>query len=128
MYGITVHEDIIAHVILSNIEDAAKDEWGSKFCTAMYTIHRQYMYGDVHEVRSAVTVLTELTTIDQICNMHDAPTPNNIGPHSLAHAVDLNLSYFNALMNTEMDNEITTYGDEYASTSDSKSSAEKLHC
>ena len=48
-FGITVHEDIIAFIILVNIEDVSKHEWGSEFRTAMHTIRHQYTYNSVHD-------------------------------------------------------------------------------
>lgn len=93
----------------------------------MYTICRQYACDAVHDASSVVIILTELAAADQNHNMRYAPAPNNINPRSLAHAVDMNVSYLNALVNAETYDKATTYGDTYASTSDSVSSAEKSH-
>ena len=122
-----VHENTIALDILLNIDNATKHEWGSKFRTAMHTIRRQYAYNAVHNARSVVTILAVVAAADQNCNIHDAPAPNNIGPRSLAHAVDLNLLYLNVLVNDMIDDETKTYGNAYAATLNSESSADKPH-
>ena len=85
------------------------------------------MYDTVHDSRYVTTILKELDVADQNHNMRDAPAHNDIGPHSLANAVDLNVSYLNVLVNAETNDDTTTYGNAYATTSDSKSSVEKLH-
>ena len=75
IYSITIHAYTITLVILSNIEDAAKHEWGSEFRTAMHTIHRYYVYNAVYDTLSVVTILTELAAADQDHNMRNAPSP-----------------------------------------------------
>ena len=126
--GITMHKDTIALVILLNIENTAKHKWGSNFQTAMHTIRHQYAYDAVHNTTSVVSILTKLAAVDQNRNMCNVPASTDIGPCSSANAVDANLLYINMLVDTNMDNDTTTYGDTYVTTSNSESSAEKSYC
>ena len=60
-------------------------------------------------------------------SMPNAPASSDIRTRGSAHAVNSNLLYLSAMVDTEKDNDTTTYGEAYAATSDSESSAEKLH-
>ena len=73
-------------------------------------------------------ILKELAAADQNRNMHNAPAPINISPHNSVNAVNLNLSYLNALVNAKTDDGTTAYGYTYTAISNSESSADKSHC
>ena len=73
----------------------------------------------MYDASSVITIPKKLAAADHNWNMGNAPDPNNIGPCSSAHAVDSDFSYLNTLVNAEMDDEMTTYGNTSASTSDS---------
>jgi hypothetical protein len=48
-YGIRVHDDLNAVVILANMEWAARQSWGTEISVARHTIKEKYRYNHTHD-------------------------------------------------------------------------------
>eukprot|EP00956_Cyclotella_meneghiniana_P026310 scaffold56538_cov51-Cyclotella_meneghiniana.AAC.1 len=75
-YGVNMDDTQIALIILANIEVAATQEYGSEFKTALQTIRRRYNYSHVHNAASIAAIITELSAVDAVRQLKDAPAPS----------------------------------------------------
>ena len=71
-YGITVGADHITLVILSNIDLAAREEWGSNFKPALQAIRQQYSYNYVNTDKTIATTLKGLAGADTVRKLKEA--------------------------------------------------------
>jgi hypothetical protein len=74
-------------MLLANIETAIKSDYGCKFCSAMHTIHKKYMYNHVHNTALLQIILKELVGADGMRVLKDAPAPGAGTAHSVAKLV-----------------------------------------
>ena len=118
-YGVKVGEDVIVLIIIANIEWAASQEWGGEFRDAMRSIRREFTYNKVHDAASCFDIMKFLAAADEARDLRKAKSPSG-----MANAVEEGLSYLGALVDSQH-GEQSTYGEAYATTSDSESSAEK---
>ena len=117
-YGITVGEDVVCLVLLSNVEWAAQQEWGGEFRDAMRKIRAEYPYNKVHSATTFTAIMKRLAAADEARDLRKAKSPSG-----MANAVEEGLNYLGALVS--QNEETSTYGEAYAATSDSESSYEK---
>ena len=66
MYGIIIHEDIIANIVLAEAAKAAHEEWGREIGTAMNKIRLLYGYDYSHDATSVAIILKELVVVDAV--------------------------------------------------------------
>ena len=74
-YGIRVHEDLKAVVILANVEWAARQSWGTEISAAHCTIKAKYRYDHTHDMASIKEILKVLTGTDEARDRRKAPAP-----------------------------------------------------
>ena len=86
-YGIIVHDDMIANIVLAEADEAAREEWGREIGTAMDKIRLQYGYDHPHDATSLAAMLRELAAADAVRTLLDAPAPTH-EPVGHANAVD----------------------------------------
>ena len=86
-YGIVVHDDMIANVVLAEADEAAREEWGREIGTAMDKIRLLYGYDFAHDAASLAVILKELAAADAVRTLLDAPAPTH-EPTGHANAVE----------------------------------------
>ena len=64
-YGIRVHDNLKAVVILANVEWAAWQLWGTEISVAHCTVKAKYRYDHTHDTASIKEILKVLTTADE---------------------------------------------------------------
>jgi hypothetical protein len=74
-YGIHIHDDLKAVVILSNVEWAARQSWGTEISVAHRTIKAKYRYDHTHNTASIKEILKVLTGADEARDRRKAPAP-----------------------------------------------------
>ena len=74
-YGICVHDDLKAVVILANMEWAARQSWGTEISVAHRTIKAKYRYDYTHDTASIKEILKVLTGADEARDRRKAPAP-----------------------------------------------------
>jgi len=74
-YGICVHDDLKAVVILANMEWAARQSWGTEISVAHRTIKAKYRYNHTHDTASIKEILKVLTGADKARDRRKAPAP-----------------------------------------------------
>jgi hypothetical protein len=74
-YGICVHDDLKAVVILANMEWAARQSWGTEISIAHRTIKAKYRYDHTHDTASIKEILKVLTSADEARDRRKAPAP-----------------------------------------------------
>jgi hypothetical protein len=77
-YGIRVHDDLKAVVILANVEWAARQSWGTEISVAHRTIKGKYRYDYTHDTASIKEILKVLTGADEARDRRKAPTPGEM--------------------------------------------------
>ena len=63
-YGVHIHRDLHAVVILANMEWAAQQTWGAEISVAHRKIVAKYKYNHVHDAESIRGILRILATVD----------------------------------------------------------------
>ena len=74
-YGIRVHNDLKAVVILANVEWAARQSWGMEISVAHCIIKAKYRYDHTHNTASIKEILKVLTGADEARDRRKAPAP-----------------------------------------------------
>jgi hypothetical protein len=74
-YGIRVHDNLKAVVILANVEWAARQSWGTEIGVAHRTIKAKYRYDHTHDTASIKEILKVLTGADKARDRCKAPAP-----------------------------------------------------
>jgi hypothetical protein len=74
-YGIRVHDDLKAVVILANVEWAARQSWGTEIGVAHRTIKAKYRYDHTHDKASIKEILKVLSGADEARDRRKAPAP-----------------------------------------------------
>jgi len=74
-YGIRVHNDLKAVVILANVEWAARQSWGTEISVAHCIIKAKYRYDHTHNTASIKEILKVLTGADEARDCRKAPAP-----------------------------------------------------
>ena len=74
-YGIRVHANLKAVVILANMEWAAYQSWGTEISVAHHTIKAKYRYDHTHNTTSIKEILKVLTGADEARDRRKATTP-----------------------------------------------------
>ena len=74
-YGIRVHDDLKAVVILANVEWAARQSWGTEIGVAHRTIKAKYRYDHTHDTASIKEILKVLSGADEARDRRKAPAP-----------------------------------------------------
>ena len=111
-YGVTVGEDVIVLIIITNVEWAASQNWGGAFRDAMRSIRCEFTYNKVHDASSCFDIMKFLAAADEARDIHKAKS------HSvMANAVEESVKYLGALVDSQHGDQ-STYGEAYATTSD----------
>ena len=74
-YGIRVHDDLKAVVILANVEWAACQSWGTEISIAHCTIKAKCTYNHSHDTNSIKEIINVLTGADEARDRRKATTP-----------------------------------------------------
>ena len=74
-YGIRVHDDLKAVVVLANVEWAARQSWGTEIGVAHRTIKAKYRYDHTHDTASIKEILKVLSGADEARDRRKAPAP-----------------------------------------------------
>ena len=74
-YGICIHADLKAVIILANMEWAAHQSWGTEISVAHHTIKAKYRYDHTHNTTSIKEILKVLTGADEARDRRKATTP-----------------------------------------------------
>ena len=119
-YGVKVGKDVIVLIIIVNIEWAVSQEWGGELRDVMRSIRRLYTYNKVHYAASCFKIMKFLAAADEARDIRKAKSPSG-----MANAAEEGLNYLGALVDSQH-RDHSTYGEAYATTSDSESSAEIL--
>ena len=112
-YGVHVHEDLKAIVILANTEWAAQQTWGSEISVAYRKIVAKYRYNHTHDATSIRDIVRILTDADEARDRRRAKAPGE-----LADMVDQGMTRLQQLV---LDQPSVQY------KSDSSSSAESAY-
>ena len=118
--GIIIPASIRGHILLHQLEQAQREEWGRDFRSCMQNLRKSYPYTHVHDDASIAAILHEVAGADAVRNLSEAPT----SLPERAHAVNsLVSSILRSAAEYETDDDTVT---EQASAvaSDSDSSAE----
>ena len=63
-YGVTVGEDVIVLIIVTNCEWAASQDWGGEFRDALRIIWMEFPYNTVYDSTSCAKIMRHLTAAD----------------------------------------------------------------
>ena len=74
-YGVGVHKDLHAVVILANMEWAAQQTWGADISVAHRKIVSKYRYNHVHNAELIREILRIFTTADDARDRRKAKAP-----------------------------------------------------
>ena len=74
-YGITINEDVVPTIILTEADEAAREPWGREIKTAADKIRLKYGYDHAHDTQSVAVILAELAAADGVRNLMRAPAP-----------------------------------------------------
>jgi hypothetical protein len=74
-YGIRVHDNLKAVIILANVEWAARQSWGTEISVTHHTIKAKYRYDHTHDTASIKVILKVLTGVDEARDCRKAPAP-----------------------------------------------------
>ena len=74
-YGIRVHDDLKAIVILANVEWAAQQSWGAEISVAQHKIVATYRYDHTHDKDSIRNILKILAGADEARDRRKATAP-----------------------------------------------------
>jgi len=74
-YGIRIHDDLKAVVILANVEWAARQLWRMEISIAHRTIKAKYRYDHTHDTNFIKDILKVLTRSDEARDCHKATAP-----------------------------------------------------
>ena len=77
-YGLSVHEDLKAIVILINVEWVVQQAWGVDIMDAHYRIEEKHRYNHVHDDMSVKAILKFLTMADKARDQQKAMTPGKL--------------------------------------------------
>jgi len=72
-YGIRIHDDLKAVIILANMEWATRQSWGTEISVAHRTIKAKYRYDHTHNTASITEILKVLTGADEARDRRRAP-------------------------------------------------------
>ncbi len=86
-YGIVIRIPQFMLTLLANIETATKSGYGHEFHLAMHTIHKKYMYNQVHNTTLLQLILKELASAGRVRVLKDAPAPGTGTAHLVAESV-----------------------------------------
>ncbi len=74
-YGIVVGEDIIALVIMANLEWASAQTWGNEHRISLQAIRRKYPYDTAHDKNTTRIILKELAATNKMRDRFKATAP-----------------------------------------------------
>ena len=77
-YGVHVHRDLRAVVILTNKEWEAQQTWGAEISVAHQKIIVRYKYNHVHNAESIREILRILATADAVRDRQKAMAPGEL--------------------------------------------------
>ena len=77
-YGVHVHDDLKAIVILANTEWAAQQTWGSEISVAYRKIVAKYRYNHTHDATSIRDIVKILTGADEARDRRRAKAPGKL--------------------------------------------------
>jgi hypothetical protein len=84
MYGIAISIPQLTLMLIANIENATKAEYGCNFFLAMQAICKKYKYNHVHDATSLQDILKELAGAAGVRELKDPPAPGTGTAHSVA--------------------------------------------
>ena len=93
-YGIAVGADHLALITLSNLDRAAREEWGSDFRTPLQAIRKKFPYDHMHDDASIADMMGRLSGADAVRKLNDAPRKTN----GKANAVTDGVGYLTRLL------------------------------
>ena len=77
-YGVRIHSNLRAVIILSNIEWASQQTWGAEISVAHHNIVSNYRYNHSQDVDSIRRVLQILATADAARDQKKAKAPGEL--------------------------------------------------
>jgi hypothetical protein len=114
MYSIVIGIPQLMLTLLANIEMTTKSNYGRKFCSAMHTTCKKYMYNHVHNATLLQIILKELLGANSMRVLKDALAPGVGTVHLVAKLV----SYLQAIMGEDTDSTYTKLAYGMSSNSD----------
>ena len=118
-YGIVIDDSQLMLIIMANIEEAIRHDYGREFRQTIHDHRREHAYDKKHTATTTNKLLTELAAADAVRRLRDAPAPNHLGT---ANAVQENyqqsLTRLQQLMNDTADDEASrnSYGTAYSAS------------
>ena len=97
-YSVNMNDTQIALTILTNIEIAAREDYGRIFFPVVQAIRRIYVYSHIHDNTSVAVILKELDDADMVRRLKDATAASNLGRRSNTKAMSNSVSYFQSLI------------------------------
>ena len=79
-YGIAVGADHLALIILSNLDQAAREEWGRDFRIPLQAIRKKIPYDHVHDDASIANMMGLLAGADAVCKLTNTPRKSMATP------------------------------------------------
>jgi hypothetical protein len=116
--GIIIPPSIRGHILLHQIEQAQKEDWGRDFRPCVQTLRKSYPYTYVHDDASIANMLAELAGADAVRNLAEAPTSLPERANAVS-AVMSSILRNSEAFETDDDEDTTEYASAVASESDS---------
>ena len=77
-FGIKVHDDLKAIVVLANVEWAAQQTWGAEISVAHQKIKEKYLYNHAHDAASIKAISKILAAADESRDRRKAKAPEEL--------------------------------------------------
>ena len=74
-FGIVVHDDLTANILMANAEWAAGQSWGNQICVAYRDIKRQYNYNQAHTANLLKEIKRAMAVADEERDLQKAKAP-----------------------------------------------------
>jgi hypothetical protein len=72
--GIIIPASIRGHILLHQLKQAQREEWGRDFRSCMQNLRKSYPYTHMHDNASIAAILAEVAGADAVQNLSKAPT------------------------------------------------------
>ena len=77
-FGIVVHDNLTANILMTNAEWAAGQSWGNEICVAYRNIKRQNKYNHSHTATSLKEIKRAMAVEDEECDRRKAKAPGEM--------------------------------------------------
>jgi hypothetical protein len=131
-YNIEVGTPSIVLMLLANIKTATKHKYRWEFQSAMQSFRTKFAYNYKHDETLLKVIMTELTKVDSMRTLKDAPAPCTATANSVADTIkQLKTMTSNVLRDCYdkyvKDNTVSDYNTAYGATTDDLSTNTKSH-